>query len=251
VSFDLIEPHIGKITLDRPQVLNALDFEAMEAFAAAVARARNAAPRALLIAGAGERAFCTGGDLKSLHQFPTEADGWRVTSGMTDALALLEALPFPTIAVINGHARGGGAEITLACDLRLAAAHATFGFTHVSLGLTPGWGSGQRLLRLAGYARAFEWITTSRILSADELLAERLVNRVLPSAELAEAALSLARQFAALPPAALASAKRLLRAGVHLPPPEAAQVEQAAFPPLWAAEEHLRRAAAFVHRKSS
>ena len=170
VSLKTHQPGIAILQVERPEVRNALDWAAMRAFGEGVEQA-HAMPelRALVLSGSA-RAFIAGGDLKELANYPTRADGAKLSAGMSAALARLEALPCPTIAAMNGPARGGGAEISLACDLRVMAADADLGFVHISLGLTPGWGAGQRLLRLAGYSRALEWLATGRVLSAEEAL---------------------------------------------------------------------------------
>ncbi len=249
VSLTVLEPHIGLLKVDRPQVLNALSWEAMADFGEAVETAREADFRVLIVTGGG-RAFIAGGDLKQLADYPTEEDGRRMSRLMTRALQNLEALPFPTIAAVNGPARGGGSEVALACDMRVMAANADLGFVQTNWFVTPGWGMGQRLLRLAGYARALEWLLTSRVLSAEEALQHGLANRVVPAGEALEGALTLARQIAALPPAVGQSIKEVLRAGITLPPTTAARLEHDLFPPLWAAPEHVEAVLKFARRRS-
>ncbi len=241
------EPHIGLLQVNRPHVLNALSWEAMQAFGEAVEAARLAAPRVLIVTGSG-RAFIAGGDLKQLADYPTEDDGRRMSRLMTRALHNLEALPFPTIAAINGPARGGGAEVALACDLRILAENADLGFVQVAWFVTPGWGMGQRLLRLVGYSRALEWLLTGKVLTPHEALTHGLANRVVPEGQALEAALALARKIAALPPAVAQSTKEVLRAGLTLPPATAARVEHDLFPALWAATEHVEAVARFKQR---
>ncbi len=248
VTLTIPEAHVGLLQVSRPQVLNALSWEAMQAFGEAVEAARAADLRALVVTGGG-RAFIAGGDLKELAAYPTEADGRRMSRLMTRALQALESLPFPTIAAVNGPARGGGSEVALACDLRVLAENADLGFVQVAWYVTPGWGAGQRLLRLVGYARALEWLLTGKVLSPQEALEHGLANRVVPAGEALPAALSLAREIAALPPAVSRAIKEVLRAGLTLPPATAAWFEHELFPPLWAAPEHVEAVQRFAARK--
>lgn len=242
-------PHIGLLEVRRPEVRNALDWQAMEAFGAAVEQAhREPALRVLVVTGQGQ-AFIAGGDLKVLAAYPNEEDGRHLSALMTGALARLEALPVPTIAALNGPARGGGSEVALACDMRVMAANADLGFVQIRQALIPGWGGGQRLLRLVGYARAMEWLLTGRILTAEEALAVGLANRLAPPGKALEEALALAREIAAHPLQTVRAIKALLRAGTTLPPALAAAEERRLFPPLWAEEAHLQAVQTFLQRR--
>ncbi len=245
-----IEEGISVLEVSRPQVRNALDWDAMEAFAAAVEEAhRDANLRVLIVTGAGDT-FIAGGDLKALHNASSISDGWRLSRLMTQALQRLEMLPCPVIAAINGPARGGGGEIALACDLRVVAENADLGFVQVTLGLIPGWGGGQRLLRLVGYTRAFEWLTTGRILTAQEMLACGLANCLAPEGEAFSASVELAQRISENPFEAVKAIKRLLRAGVTLPPPAAAAHEQAEFPAMWVSETHQNAVESWFQRRA-
>ncbi len=241
---------VMQLTVSRPQVRNALDWETMEAFERAVeALAARRDVRALVVCGAGGT-FLSGGDLRVLHDASSEQDGARLSAGMTRALERLSALPFPVLAAIDGAARGGGAEVALACDVRVMAADATLGFVQVNLGLMPGWGGAQRLLRLAGYGRALLWLTSGQVLDAETAFRGGLVEALAPAGAALRSALDLARRLAARPPQAVRAIKYALRA--HLdgsPPAWSAVLEQAAFPPLWADEAHSRAVARFLERK--
>jgi enoyl-CoA hydratase len=250
VTLEMIEPHIALLRVDRPQVRNALDWESMTAFSQAVEGAYQTPDlRALILTGS-EKAFIAGGDLKALRGATTRADGLRLAEMMSRPLKRLEALSCITLAAMNGPTRGGGAEIALACDLRVMGAAADFGLVQVTLGLTPGWGGGQRLLHLVGYSRALEWLATGRILTAQEMLAHGLTNRVSPRGRALDGALELAREIAAQPASAVRATKRLLRVGRLLPAQSAARAELEEFPPLWASEEHVQAVEEFLKRKS-
>jgi enoyl-CoA hydratase len=249
ITLKYIGEVVAILEVDRPQVRNALDWDAIHKFGELVDTAhKNSAIRALIVTGAGDN-FIAGGDLKVLHNYPTKADGERLSLVMSETLNHLEALPYPTIAAMNGPARGGGAEIALACDLRIMSEDADFGLVQVKLGLTPGWGAGQRLLRLVGYSRAFDLLATGRVLSSQQALECGLANRLAASGKALEAAIELARQTAAQSKDTIEAVKRILRAGVSLDPENAAARERAEFPTLWAADDHISAVQRFLDRK--
>ncbi|MDX1435253.1 MAG: enoyl-CoA hydratase/isomerase family protein [Anaerolineales bacterium] len=251
VSLNWVEPYIALIRIERPHVKNALNWKAMEEFAAAVDQAHLLQDlRALIITGA-ENAFSSGGDLRELYDFRSEQDGRRLMDGMTAALQRLAALPCPTIAAINGPARGGGAEIALACDMRVMSEDADLGMVHINIGISPAWGGGQRILRLVGYSRALEWLTTGHVLSSEEALLHRVANHLAPIGESVNKAVEMARQISTRPPAAVRAIKRMLGAGINLPVNEAESYERSIFPSLWAAEEHHELVEMFFNRKRS
>ncbi len=239
---------IGTLTFNRPERLNALDSEAMSLFADQIHALKDEPLAALIITGAGDKAFCSGGDLSDLATRRTAADAEAMITLMGDALIALENLPYPVIAAINGYALGGGSEISLACDLRILGANARLGFVQAKRGLTPGWGAGQRLLRLVGYARALDLLLNATILSAEDALALGIANRIAPAGESLSAALEFAAQIAALDPAVIRSLKTLLRAGLTMPYEQAIQTERQLFPPLWVGEAHQRSLDEFLNR---
>jgi enoyl-CoA hydratase/carnithine racemase len=249
ILFDETVQGTAIITLNRPQARNALNWDAMYAFAEAVEAAHHIPDlRALIVTGS-EGAFCAGGDLYELDSYPSRSDGVRLATIMGDALNRLEDLPCPTVAAIEGPAMGGGAEIALACDMRVMAESAILGLMHVRLAICPAWGGGQRLLRLVGYTRAFAWLVAGRVLSAAETLSHHLANCVAPDGKAFENALQLVHSFISNDPAAIRAIKRILRAGVSLPNGKAAKVERGALPDLWNAPAHLEASAQFVSRK--
>jgi enoyl-CoA hydratase len=249
VTFDQ-EDGLGLITIQRPEARNALTWQAMDDFAACVAQAAAADDlRTLIVTGAGG-AFCAGGDLFELDSYLSRRDGVRLSGIMADALDRLEAIPVPTIAAIEGPALGGGAEIAMACDLRVMAEGASLGMMHVRLAIAPAWGGGQRLLRLAGYARTLEWLAAGKVFATLEALEAGLISRVAALGQALAEASSLARLFAANDPEAVRTIKRVLRAGVNLPMSEALRLEREAFPDLWAGAAHRLASAAFVARRN-
>ncbi len=240
------------LTIDRPAVHNALDWATMAAFAEAVEQlhARAADPsgdlRVVIVAGAGEAAFCSGGDQQALHTHLAQGDGVRLAGIMGDALVRLERLPVPVVAAVNGFALGGGSEIALACDVRVVDEAVRFGLVHLRLGLIPGWGGGQRLQRLVGYGRAIEMMLSARAYGAPELLGLGLAAEIAPRGQALSAALAWADRLAAADPGTVQAVKRLLQAGWDLPYDDALAAERSLFPDLWAADAHVAAVRAFV-----
>lgn len=276
VLFEVTPDNIAIVTFNRPQARNALDLAAMRRFAEVVEEIapRIAFPkdqrryttedpdhsedsdspdrvrvRAVILTGTGRDAFCSGGDLIDLSARPTEDDAREFITIMGDALAQLERLPVPVIAAVNGYALGGGSEIAAACDLRIVDEAAQMGFVQIRMALTPGWGAGQRLLRIAGYSRALAILLEGRPMGADELLGFGLAHQVAPRGLALDVAMSFARKVAQHPPEVVAAIKRLLWAGLTEPYEAALQTEQSLFPPLWASEPHLQAVEAFISRR--
>jgi enoyl-CoA hydratase/carnithine racemase len=165
--------------------------------------------RGLIITGAGKRAFAAGADVAELVDRPPLV----ALDGLVQGILLqLEDLPFPTIAALNGHALGGGWELALACDLRVAVPHARVGFPEVGLGIIPGAGGTLRLLQHVGVGRAMEWILTSRILDAREAASFGLINTVVDNGDVVDSARDLMEDVAAQPRLAVRLAKMMVRA---------------------------------------
>lgn len=253
-DFILLNKHddgVYVLTFNRPQVLNALNLAAMTAFQQQInALQTDAGLRVLVLTGAGERAFCSGGDLHELSQHPTEADALHFISLMGDALLMMERLPVPVIAAVNGYALGGGSEIALACDMRIVGGGVRMGMVQINMGLTPGWGAGQRLLRAVGYSKALELMLRGTILRAEDLRAIGLANHVTNPGEALTFALELAHDIANRPPDVVRGIKQLARAGLKLSYGDALRAERDIFPPLWAADAHLNAVDAFLQRQA-
>jgi 3-hydroxypropionyl-coenzyme A dehydratase len=166
------------IKINKPEVLNALDKEvAAELYTEIEIAGTNDKIKAVIITGSGERSFCAGGDLRYVINInPIEAE--RYASFMHNLLNKIENLEKPVIAAINGYALGGGCQLALACDVRIASNNAKIGQTEVTVGIPPGWGGTQRLLRIVGPAKAKEFIYTGKTISANEAERIGLVNKV-------------------------------------------------------------------------
>lgn len=241
---------VAILTFNRPNVRNALTLDSMRQFHGHImSLVDDESLRAVILTGAGRDAFCSGGDLIDLQGRPTEADAREFIAVMGDALATMERLPVPVIAAIHGYALGGGSEIAVACDLRIVDEAAQMGFVQIRMALTPGWGAGQRLMRIVGYSRALSILLEGRPMGADEMLAFGLVHHVAPRAQALDEALVLARRIVQHPPAVVASIKRVLWAGLTQPYTDALHTERELFPALWAAEDHLRAVETFLSRR--
>src|SRR6266436_153070 len=214
---------LALVTLDRPEVLNALNFELLRDLGAALDQMVGGDARALLVTGAGDRAFCAGADIKELMGRSLRAQREGTVFGQA-ILAKLDTLPMPSIALINGYAFGGGLELALACTFRLAARSAQLGLPEIKLGLIPGYGGTQRLPRLIGEARATELILTGRTVDADEADRIGLVNRLVES-DLVEAGIAFAREMTGFSLPVLGLARDAIRRALDLPLPEGLKIE--------------------------
>jgi len=202
---------VGTITLNRPDKMNALTVEMCGELADALsALSADATVRCIVLTGAG-KAFCAGADiglLKDLHERQDQGMGARLVDGCREIYHLMRAAPQPVLCALNGVAAGGGANLALACDLRIAADSARIGQVFAKLGLHPDWGGTYFLPRLVGPAKALELFLSAELVDAARLLELGLVNRVVPAAELADAARAWAGQIASAPPQAVRRAKQ-------------------------------------------
>ena len=198
------------LTLDRNETRNALDWGMLDAFHSALDEAE-ASPqtRVVLVRSALDRVFVAGGDIALMRDLQL-ADGARFVYAGQRLMRRLEESRLVFVAVVGGYALGGGLELTLACDLVVASAEAVFGFPETRLGLFPGWGGTQRIVRAISPQRARELVYTGRRLDAAEALAYGFVNRVVAAEELGEAALQLASEVTKSSPAAVSQSKRAL-----------------------------------------
>ncbi|MFQ6040224.1 MAG: enoyl-CoA hydratase/isomerase family protein [Candidatus Poribacteria bacterium] len=198
------------IQLNHPNVLNAVDREMLDALDAEITRLhRDESVRAVVLTGSGERAFCVGADLKHLATFDTTDIRQWVMDG-NRVLNRLASLPVPVIAAINGYAIGGGLEITLACDLRIASDDSSFGLPEITHGWFPGWGGTHRLLNLIGEAKAKEMVFLGERVDAQTALNLGLVNRVVPKETLMAEVNKIAESLAEKSPVAVRAAKAAL-----------------------------------------
>jgi enoyl-CoA hydratase len=241
------DPAVALVTIDRPEALNALDAAVMAGLAAAFTRLdAHPACRAIVLTGAGTKAFVAGADIKAMATATPETIG---AVGGFEHWATLAGVGLPVIAAVRGFALGGGCELALLCDIVIAGDDATFGQPEIRLGVIPGAGGTQRLTRAVGRARALELILTGRSIDARE--AERLgmVSRVVPAEETLNRALELAGRVAAFPPLAVRAAKAAVNAAQELPLSEGLALERRAFFALFATEDQKEGMAAFVDKR--
>lgn len=250
MSIDLHrEGSIALVSINQPDVLNVLNRERLRALLRTV-REVSADPsvRAMILTGAGERAFVAGADIREMAQLsPDEALAF-ARLGHATALAL-ETAPVPVIAAINGVALGGGCELALACDIRLAAENAVFAQPEVGLGIPPGWGGTQRLGRLVNPGIAAELILSGRRIDAAEALRIGLVNAVHPAGELMDRALELALTITAQGPRAVRAAKRLLAISRTDHPTQGLSEEMREFAEAFAGVEQREGMRAFLDKR--
>lgn len=215
---------LALLRLNRPEALNALSFEILGEIGAKLgAVVAMKGVRALLITGAGERAFCAGADIKELRNRPLIEQKRGAELGQS-VFARLDTLPVASIALVNGYAFGGGLELALACTFRLASPNAVFGLPEVKLGLIPGYGGTQRLPRLVGEGRALEMIMTGRNVKADEAERIGLIHRVVDS-DLMEAGAAFAAQFTRYSLPVLEFARRAVQRGGDVSLDEGLRIE--------------------------
>ncbi len=226
------------VTIDRPQARNALDHKAMADLDAALVEVGGWDVHVLFIRGGGDRAFISGGDLKELEAVREEAPALAMARQMRATLDRIPALPMPVVAVVNGPAIGGGAEVAIACDYRLAADDARIGFVQAQLGMVPAWGGVERLVQTVGRGRALQLLTTGRILSAREAAAIGLFEEVVARADLDAAVARLATELGRVPVHALAGIKRACEAAQPFARPELAAAATADFARAWIHPAH-------------
>jgi methylglutaconyl-CoA hydratase len=237
------------LTLNRPEAANALSRALVAELGQALASlAAEAVPPILLLTGAGDKAFCAGADLKERRAMALE-DTRAFLHLLNDTVDALGAYPQPTIAVMGGAAFGGGLELALACDFRLAAEGVEMGLPEVRLGIIPGAGGTQRLSRLLGVAAAKELVLTGRRISAALACDKGLVSAVVPAANLRAEAERHAADIAAAGPLALAQAKKAIDEGWGRPLREGLAVERAAYEVVLASEDRNEGLAAFAEKR--
>jgi enoyl-CoA hydratase len=254
IDLPAAHPHSGQpvegvalLTLDRPEVLNALDTPTMRELVEALERLDgDEACRCIVITGAGEKAFAAGADIKEM------ADATPVSLSVANSFARWERIRrvrVPLVAAVRGYALGGGCELAMACDMIVAADDATFGQPEIKIGVMPGAGGTQRLTRALGKARAMELILTGRNLPAIEAEAHGLVTKLVAPEETLAAALELAATVAAMPPLAVRAAKEAVNRAFELSLEAGLEFERRNFFLLFASEDQTEGMAAFVEKR--
>lgn len=231
------------VTIDHPPA-NAIGGAVVAGLAEALSEAEDdSSCRALIVTGNGPKFFSAGADIK---EFGGGSSG---LGGAMDLTLRFEHSRLPVIAAINGIAFGGGCELCLACDIRVAASTARFGQPEIKIGIIPGWGGTQRLPRLIGKAHATELLLSGEPIDAQQALHVGLVSEVVEPDSLMDAARRWAEQLGSRAPLALAATKRAMLEGAPLPIPEALQVEQQEFAALFSTEDAAEGISAFLQKR--
>jgi len=211
-----IAEHIAKITINRPQSLNALNKQTIAEMSEALDQLKtNEDVRVLIITGSGTKAFVAGADIKEFSDFNVKQGAQLAALGHEMLFDKIEKFPKPVIAAVNGFALGGGLELAMACHMRIASDNAKLGLPEVSLGLIPGYGGTQRLPELIGKGKAIEMITTASMINATDAYEWGLVNQVVPIEELANTCMKIAQKIAHNSPQAVGAALRAIAGGFN------------------------------------
>lgn len=229
---------VAVLTIDRPEARNAIARATMRELDRALDQVVASSARVLVLTGAGDRVFVAGGDLKELAAIRTEAEAVEMAATMRGVLDRVATLPIPVLAAVNGDAYGGGAEVAVACDVRIAADDVKCAFNQVALGIMPAWGGIERLGGLVGRSRALLLMTTGRVLPADAALEVGLFDEIVPRADFDQHWRTVAAQIARAPRDALIGIKAALAASQPAARPELAGDAIAAFARTWVADDH-------------
>jgi enoyl-CoA hydratase len=241
---------IAVVTFNRPKVLNALNRATMEELSAVIEQLdEDAKVRCIILTGAGEKAFVSGADITELRAIASAASGVEFAARGQSIFFKIENLDKPVIAAINGYALGGGCELAMACDIRIAADSAKLGQTEINLGIIPGYGGTQRLPRLVGKGRAKWLILSGDIISAQEALRIGLVDFVVAAGELLIKARDLARKIASKAPLALSWAKRSINVGTETDLVTACAYEASQFGLVCGTEDRIEGTTAFLEKR--
>jgi enoyl-CoA hydratase/carnithine racemase len=231
---------VAVLTIDRPEARNAIARATMQELAAALDEVADSPARVLVVTGAGDRVFVAGGDLKELAAVRTLEDATAMAATMRAVLDRVATLPVPVLAAVNGDAYGGGAEVAVACDIRIAADDVRCAFNQVALGIMPAWGGIERLTALVGRGRALALMTTGRVLDASAALDQGLFDEVVPRKQFDQRWREVAAQIARAPRDALVGIKAAQRAAFPTARPELAADAIESFARTWIAETHWK-----------
>ena len=242
---------VATVTIERPEVKNALDPETIRQLGAALTALEDDDELlAVVLTGAGDEVFVAGGDLRALQKVEGAEAGRRMARLTQRVFARLEALEVPVIAAINGVAYGGGTELAAACDIRIAAETASFGFKQIHMGIMPAWGLTSRLLRMVGRSTALELLLTGRTLTAREAEAIGFVDHVVPAGQAKKAARELAQAIASNPPLSVRLIKQAVQGAREAPSEAAGALEAALFGLAWGSADHDEAVRAFFDKRA-
>ncbi len=245
------EPHLALLFINRPQAMNALNFDTLQEIMQAVVQIRDdQSIKALIVTGTGEKAFVAGADIAYMENL--NAIQGREFGALGQAVfAAIENLPMPVIAAVNGFALGGGCELAMACDIRLASEKARFGQPEVSLGITPGFGGTQRLPRLIGSGPAKELIYSGMNIDAHEAYRLGLVNHVYPAESLMDEARKLAQKIISNAPLAVSFCKASINKGLQTDIDTAMTIEADVFGLCFSTSDQKEGMNAFINKRKA
>ncbi|WP_102271890.1 enoyl-CoA hydratase-related protein [Cytobacillus massiliigabonensis] len=244
-----LKKHIAVVTINRPDALNAFNYETLSELQDSIEKLRtNPEVRIVIFTGSGEKAFSVGADLKERKTL-SDVEVRRNIYKIGEVFSLIDQLPQPTIAAINGFAFGGGMELALSCDFRIAVSSAKMGLTETSLAIIPGAGGTQRLPRLIGQAKALELILTAKRLSAEEAFTYGLVTKITDPENLIETCFELAEQMLANGPLALQQAKFAVKQGMNVDLQTGLQIERKAYEVIIPTEDRIEALQAFSEKR--
>ena len=242
------EGAVGIITINRPKALNALNSQVLEELEEAVDGINLDEIRCVILTGAGEKSFVAGADIGEMSTLSVE-EGEAFGKKGNDIFRKIETLPVPVIAAVNGFALGGGCELSMSCDIRIASENAVFGQPEVGLGITPGFGGTQRLARIVGPGMAKQMIFTARNIKAPEALRIGLVNAVYPSEELMDQAKKMAAGIAKNAPIAVRACKKAINEGLDAAMDDAIVIEEKLFGSCFETYDQKEGMAAFLEKR--
>ena len=235
-----VQRGVATLSINRPKSRNALALQTMAELGEALDAVQRERARVLVIRGVGSQAFCAGGDLRELERIRADSDATSMAAQMRATLDRLPQFQIPVIAGLNGDALGGGAEVAVACDFRIAASHARIGFGQVTLGIMPAWGASERLTELVGRGRALHLLLGGQAISAAEALRVGLVEEVVPSEAFDTRLTEVALALAAAPAATVSGIKHAVDAIRPHRHPELAAAAIKAFARAWAHPDHWK-----------
>jgi enoyl-CoA hydratase/carnithine racemase len=233
-----VEAGVAVVTIDRPEVRNAIGFATVDELDAALDDLQESSAAVLVLRGGGDRAFVSGGDLRELRAIRTHEGAVGMARRVRRVLDRVAAFPVPVIAALNGHALGGGAEVAVAADVRIAADDVKIGLNQVSLGIMPAWGGAERLAQVIGRSRALLAVATGEVYDAATAQRLGLIDVVVPRDAFDDAWRTLARRMAATAPGTTRAVKSVIDAAVPAIHPELEPGATEAFARLWTAEAH-------------
>lgn len=245
----VLKDGIATLTIDRPKAMNALNSETMLELEACLTKLEDEPDfRVLIITGGGDKAFVAGADIAEMAAM-TAAEGRQFSLDAVRIFDKMEQMQQPIIAAVNGFALGGGFELAMACDIRIAADNAKFGHPECGLGILPGYGGTQRLPRVIGRARAMEMIFTGDLINADEALRMGIVNHVVPQGELLAYCAAMASRMLKNAPLSVGMAKQAIYTGLDMDLDSALKLEACLFGLAFSTADKAEGMGAFLEKR--